>query len=194
MSKFSFNREILRKVLHIATCIFPILLYHYGARSCMPYFFACGVLFVFFDIVRIKNSHIESIYNYFFSIVTKEYEYKKLTSASYVCLSIIFVTFFFNEKIAIASLFLMSLSDPFASIFGRYFGAFKIYNKSLEGSIVFFVISCSILIILNFSYSISIVVSLFCTAVELFSRQIRIDDNLLIPVTASSFLFLLQYI
>ena len=194
MSEFSFNREILRKIFHISTCIFPVLLYFYGSQLCMPYFFICGVLFISFDIARMKNHHIESIYNYFFSIVTKEYEYKRLTSASYVCLSILFVTFFFDEKIAIASLLLMSLSDPFASVFGRYFGSFKIYEKSLEGSIVFYIISCSVLIALNFSYSISIIVSLFCTVVELLSRKIKIDDNFLIPVTASFILFFLQYI
>ena len=34
----------------------------------------------------------------------------------------------FNEKIAVVSLLIMSLSDPFASLSGSYFGKLKIYQ------------------------------------------------------------------
>ena len=194
MHEFSFNREILRKLFHLLTCIFPVFLYYYGKETCFPYFFICGVLFISFDIARQKNNQIRLIYNYFFSIVTRSCEEKGLTSASYICLSIILITFLFDGKIAIVSLLIMSLSDPFASLFGRYFGKFKIHDKSLEGSITFFLVSCIILISFNFSYLETIVVSLFCAIIELLSNKIKIDDNLLIPATASGVLFFLQYI
>ena len=179
------KREILRKTLHLLTSVFPILLYYYGKEACSLYFFLAGILFIFFDIARQINSQIKSIYNYFFSIITRDYEQEGLTSAFYICLAIILVTFLFDERIAIASLLIMSLSDPFAYFFGLYFGKFKIYDKSLEGSITFFFVSSSILIFFGFPYFEVIIVSLFCAVVELFSNKINLDDNLLIPFTAS---------
>ena len=194
MNELLLNREILRKLSHASTCIFPMLLYYYGKESCLPYFFLCGILFISFDIGRQRNQTLNSIYNYFFSILTRDCEYKRITSASYMCLSIMLVTFIFDARIAIVSLSIMSLSDPCATLFGRYFGHFRIYTKSLEGSIAFFLITSCILIFFSFSYSKVILVSLFCSMVELFSNQIHIDDNFLIPCMASTMLFFLQYI
>ena len=128
------------------------------------------------------------------SILTRDYEQRKLTGASYVCFSVIFVTFFFDERIAIASLLIMSIADPCASLFGQYFGQFKIYTKTLEGSIIFFIVSSAILISFSISYMEVIIVSLICTIAELFSEKIKIDDNFLIPTIGSMTLFSLQYI
>ena len=191
MHEFLSNREILRKIFHTLTCIFPLSLYYYGKDVCLLYFFLAGLSFIFFDIARQKSSRIKSIYNYFFSIVTRDYEHKGLTSASYICFSIICVTFFFNEKIAIVSLLIVGLSDPLASLCGAYFGKLKIYDKSLEGSITFFLVSAVILMSFSFSYLEVIIVALLCTTVELFSNKIKLDDNLLIPFTASITLFFL---
>jgi len=188
------HREILRKLFHLSTCIFPFLLYRYGKEVCFPYFFIFLISFILFDIGRQKSTFISSVYNYFFSILTRDYEQERLTGASYVCFSVIFVTFFFDEKIAIVSLLMMSIADPCASLFGQYFGRFKIYTKTLEGSIAFFIISGSILIFFSIPYIEVIMVSLICTIVELFSKKIKIDDNFLIPLAGSMTLFFLQYI
>ena len=112
-----------------------------------------------------------------------------------VCYSkVVVVTFFFDERIAIASLLIMSIADPCASLFGQYFGQFKIYTKTLEGSIIFFIVSGAILISFSISYMEVIIVSLICTIAELFSEKIKIDDNFLIPTIGSMTLFSLQYI
>ena len=194
MYELLFKGEIIRKLFHVFTCIFPLLLYYYGTEICSPYFFLCGLLFISFDIARQSNHKIRLIFDYFFSKMTRDYEEKGLTGASYACFSIILITFLFDAKIAIVSLLIMSLSDPIASLFGYYFGCFKIYNKSLEGSIAFFFVSSIVLISFDFSYLEVIVASLFCAIIELLSNKIKIDDNLLIPATGSGVLFFLQYI
>ena len=194
MYKLAFKREILRKLIHLSTLFFPLFLYCYGKQKCLPYFLLCGILFISFDICRQKSNLIKSIYNYFFSTITRNHEDKGLTGASYVFLSVILITFIFDKNIAIVSLLIMIFPDASASLFGRYFGNFKIYDKSLEGSLVFFIVSCIILIFFSFPYLESIVVALFCTTVELLSNKIKIDDNFLIPFTASVTIFFLQYI
>ena len=89
---------------------------------------------------------------------------------------------------------MMSFSDPCASLFGQCFGQLKLSSKTLEGSIVFFIVSSLILMFFSIPYANIIIVSLACSIVELFSKKIKIDDNLLIPVTGSVILFFLQYI
>ena len=88
-----------------------------------------GTLFLICDISRIKIKKIGGLYDYFFIRITKNHEKMSLTGASHVFLSLIIVTLFFNEKIAMASLLIMSISDPIAAIVGRKFGQLKIYDN-----------------------------------------------------------------
>ena len=144
------------------------------------------------DIVRLKNSQVQLLYNKYFSIVTKEYECNNLTSASYVFLSLLIVVSLFSETVAAAALMIMILSDPIASLVGRYFGKFKLVGeKTLEGSIVFFIITAIVLINFEFTSFKVIFVASGCTLIELFSKEINIDDNLLIPLVSAGLLFIL---
>ena len=186
--------EILRKLFHISTCIFPLSLYYYGKEVCLPYFFICLISFLLFDIGRQKSVFLNSFFNYFFSKLTRDYEDERLTGASYICFSILLITLIFETKIAVVSLLIMSFADPCASLFGQSFGRFKLYDKTLEGSIAFFIATSLTLMFFSIPYANIIIVSLACSIVELFSKKIKIDDNLLIPVTGSVILFFLQYI
>ena len=129
--------------------------------------------------VKLKN------YIYFFNYVTRPSEESKLTGATYVFYFNFIYKFFSIKEIALASLLIMSISDPFAALVGRSFGSFSILNKSLEGSISFFVITFLILFLLNFDSLVILTVASFCTIIELFSKKINIDDNLLVPICAS---------
>ena len=192
MSQFSFQRELLRKSLHLIVIIFPLLLLEFGKVVCLPYFLTISLLFIALDISRLKFTQVEELYNKFFAIVTKDYEQSKLTSASYVFLALLITTFLFNESIAAAGLIIMILADPMASLFGRVFGNFKLVgNKTIEGSIAFFIAASIVLLSLGFSAYHVIVVALGSSCIELFSQKIKVDDNLLIPLVSSSLLFIL---
>ena len=180
------EKNIIRNLLHFSTCIFPISLYHFGQEICLPYFITIGLLFLICDISRIKIKKISDLYDYFFNTMTKNHERISLTGASYVFISLIIVNLFFSEKIVIVSLLIMSISDPIAAIVGRWVGQLKIYNKTLEGAIAFFIATSIILINFDFSSIQIVVVALVCCIVELFSTKLtRFDDNFLIPIVAS---------
>ena len=192
MNQFSLRREFLRKILHIIVLVFPLLLLEFGKSICLPYFLVISILFILFDIFRIKSSAVKIFYDRYFSIVTKKYEIDKLTSASYVFLSIMIVVFLFDEVSAAAALTIMILSDPVASLVGRVFGNLKLIgNKTLEGSLAFFISSIIILLLYNFEVFEVLFVSVGATLIELFSKKIRIDDNFLIPLVSATLLFVL---
>ena len=188
--EFSYKREILRKFFHLSTCVFSLMLLYFGKKICIPVFLSLGIVFFTLDFLRLKNKHIERLYNIFFGIVTKDYEEKQLTSASYVFLSLIIVAIVFEVKIASAALLIMSLSDPIASLIGRAYGKFYIFDKTLEGSIAFFIVSVMILLSFDFSSGAILSVAVLCTLIELFSNKIHIDDNLSVPIIASTLLFI----
>ena len=190
MNHFSFQRELLRKSLHVVVIIFPLLLLEFGKVVCLPYFLIIALSFIVLDISRLKFKQVKKLYDKCFSIITKDYEQAKLTSASYVFLSLLITTFLFNEPIAASGLIIMILADPMASLFGRVFGNFKLVgNKTIEGSIAFFIAASIVLLSLGFSAYHVIIVALGSTSIELFSQKIKVDDNLLIPLVSSGLLF-----
>ena len=76
---------------------------------------------------------------------------------------------------------IMSISDTLAAIIGRMYGSVKINQKTLEGSVGFFM--SSIFIVLIFS-ELNIFIATFsvlvATCAELYSP---INDNLFVPIS-----------
>ena len=187
---FSYKREVLRKIIHFSSSVFAFMLFFLGKSICIPLFIIIAILFFVADFLRLKNQYVQNIYNIFFDVVTRNSEKNRITGASYVFLSIVLVTLLFDVKIAVASLLIMSFADPVASLMGRAFGNFIILNKTIEGSISFFIVSVIVLSVFDFSSETILYVSIFCTLIELVSNKIKIDDNLLVPLSSAVLLFI----
>ena len=185
LQSFSYRREVLRKLIHLSSSFFSFMLLYLGKEICLPIFLSITIIFLLADYMRIKNFKFKKIYNIFFKIVTRPAEERHLTGAAHVFLSILIITILFDVKIACASLLIMSFADPAGALLGRYFGKFKILDKSLEGSISFFIVSVLVLLSFNFSIDKILYVSLACTVVELLSNKIKIDDNFSVPLLAA---------
>ena len=185
LQNFSYQREVLRKLIHLSSSFFPFMLLYLGKDICLPIFSSITILFLLADYMRIKNLKFKAIYNIFFKIVTRPIEERRLTGATHVFLSILIITILFDVKIACASLLIMSFSDSIGALIGRYFGKFKILDKSLEGSISFFIVSVLVLLLFDFSIDKILYVSLVCTIVELLSNKIKVDDNFSVPLSAA---------
>ena len=113
-----------------------------------------------------------------------------MTGASYVFIASTLTIILFPQTIAIAALMIMSISDTLAAIIGRSYGSIFLSNKSLEGSVSFFL--SSIFIVLTFS-SLNITISIVCVLVTtIFEVYAPINDNLLIPITFSGTYVLLD--
>ena len=73
------------------------------------------------------------------------------------------------------------------------FGKTKLFNKTLEGSMAFFLTTFTILFFFNFNLLEIFIVSSIATIVELFSTY-RYNDNILIPLVTCSAIYLLKII
>jgi dolichol kinase len=181
--------EILRKIVHLATLIIPV---GYALTSketaisfLVPFFIALLVV----DLLRHFHSGMASLFEkYFFGRVLREEEKSAFMGSTYFIFSTILSILVFPKPIAIASLFILILSDTAAALIGKWIGRVKIFGKTLEGSMAFLTTSLLIVWIYphlgRFAGSLA---ALGATIVEIL--PIRINDNLSIPLAAGAIMF-----
>ena len=189
----NFKTEIARKVMHLLSCIIGILIFILDRSIYIPILFTLTLLVVSFDIARIKFSMVQNIYNNFFSIFTRKSEKKQITGASFLFIGSSIVAFLFDKEIVFQGLLVMSFSDSCAALIGITFGKTKLFNKTLEGSMAFFLTTFTILFFFNFNLLEIFIISLIATITELFSTY-RYNDNILVPLLTCSTIYLLKII
>ena len=187
MNPLSFRNELLRKSIHGCNSIIAFSLYILDKADVLLIVSVCGSLIVCFDFLRIKTSSVQKIYNSIFGKVTRDFESHRLTGASYVMIGAFFVLLLFESKICIPALLIMSFSDSAAAIIGKLYGKTKIFDKTLEGSFAFFIVSFIIVLffIPNIDLLFSLIAIIVVTIVELVPKY-GLDDNLLIPIISAS--------
>jgi dolichol kinase len=119
----------------------------------------------------------------------KEEEYKKINDAWYFLAGIFFSWFILDLKYFQIILLILTLADPCASIIGYYFGKIKLKsNKTLEGSLAFFITS-SLILFFNIKtlFSSLYLCSIILSLVEAFTKR----DNFWIPLIGSLYLKIL---
>tara|TARA_B110000503_G_scaffold103741_1_gene154837 strand:+ start:723 stop:1238 length:516 start_codon:yes stop_codon:yes gene_type:complete len=149
---------------------------------------------LYLDISRHYNKKIKEAIEKFlgrFLRIEETNNYLSLTGSSYMALGLLISSVFFSQGLAITSWFVLIISDCFAALVGMKFGHPLFNGKSYAGMITFFVSSVLVSIMSYFTIGYSttfliILISSFLTMlVEFFSKQIKINDNLSIPLTYS---------
>ena len=102
VQNFSYKREVFRKIIHFSSSCFAFMLLFFGRDVCLPVFIIIASLFFLVDFFRLKNKYVKNIYDTFFDVVTRDFEQKRFTGASYVFLSILLITIFFDLSMYIA--------------------------------------------------------------------------------------------
>lgn len=179
--------ELLRKIIHLSSLFYP-LFYLYNTKNTLLLLLALLLTVVLcWDILRLyfPNFYLSSLFN----VCLRNKEKTNLVGATYFLFSCLFVVYFFAKDVAILSMLILIFCDTAASLFGKYFGKYKIYNKSLEG-LLFYNIAGVIVIFVFFTlyynnYSISqislaLCALVFSSIVELYSDKLKLDDNFLV--------------
>ena len=187
VSKLSFKDELKRKIVHLASSIIGLAIIYLDQEIILPLLIGSAIIFPFFDYMRINNKLLSSFYNSYFHSITRSYESKKLTGASFVFWGALITYILFTPKITGIALIVMSLADANAAIIGVGYGKTKLLNKSLEGSFAFFMTAFIILYTFKISIIISLLISLIATITELIEIP-KINDNISIPLTVAFFL------
>ena len=185
-----YRQEVYRKIIHISSSGIAFLLWYFGKDVMLPFIVTIAIIFPIVDYSKKYIPFIKKIYFSLFVFVTRLYEHRELSGASWVFMGAGFTTCIFNEEVAVIALLVMSLSDSVAAIIGIKYGSTKLFNKSLEGSLAFFITTYLIICIFTPATIImGIIVAGVTTIIELFSYY-KLNDNILIPIATALILTL----
>lgn len=197
----SIKIELIRKLNHLLIAILPIS-YLFIAKNLLLSFLIpiCSVI-ILIDYFRHKNEIIAKIFNLIFSKILRDHEKNKLCGASYFSIAAIIIFAFCPKIIAINAFLILAISDSFAAIIGKKINSKAFFEKSLAGSIAFFITGFIAIAITglifqdNILYYIFAAIALYATTIiEARPSLLKLDDNLTIPATFSFVLVILNSI
>lgn len=187
--KLDIKNELLRKSIHIGYSIVPFIYLFTDKKTIIPIVIVISVFMILIDLGRLKIHWLQNLYMSVLGKILRLHEKDNsqslFTGGTYIVLSSLFCFIFFPKDIAISAMFITTFGDTAAALYGKYFGKIKMFGKTLEGSIVFFITGCVILYfmgLLSEFFLIPALVALIIT-VSLELLPIPIDDNILIPIS-----------
>lgn len=147
--------------------------------SCL--FFPAAAIYIIIELARLKIKWIERIYLLAAKNFLRDEEYSRPSAAFYFFVGSALTILLFPKQIAVGALIVLALSDTLAALVGRRYGKYRIWNKTLEGSMAFF-ISAWLILTLYFGCEPlkHLMPALAGTLAELLPCPI--NDNLLIPL------------
>lgn len=196
---FEYNRKMFHMLIMIFPLIYILISKLWMILICLP---ILGVI-LYLDITRHYEYKVRNFIDTFFKKFIRVEESSgsfNLSGASYMIFGVFLSTVLFSKELAIASMMILAIADCVAALVGVNVGRYMINQKSLEGSIAFFMISvvvsilCYFFIGLNSSILTILIASFVTTIVELYSKQIKINDNLLIPLVYGITTMMLNFI
>jgi glycerol-3-phosphate acyltransferase PlsY len=178
--------EIRRKIMHLYPLAIPIV-YHYISReTALMILIPIGAGYVFCDIFRHVHQGFKRLFDRLItSRFLREHEKYGLIGSSYFVFGAVASIILFPKPVAIASLYILIFCDASAGIVGSGWGRTRIFGKSLEGSLAFFVAG---MIVIAFTMRDNLLWGTLAVIggalVELIPTGL--DDNFTIPVVAGA--------
>lgn len=186
--------EFYRKCLHLLLVIIPMTYHFLGKWESLKIFAAVGLVVVSLDYLRIKSQLIKNIFGRIFGSVLREHETSgaKLTGASFVAIATCINFLLFKPEIAVTGFLILVISDTLAALIGKGIPSKPFFEKSLYGSLAFFIsalivmITCGKFYHVGYWFYIFGVFAVYCvTMLEARPSLFEIDDNFLIPISFS---------
>lgn len=201
MSAVSYKHEIYRKLIHVSSLWMPLAIYFLSNTQAIALFSMLLVLLLTFEYLRFSDNKLGGMIKNIFAPILRSHELVRrfrFTGATYTVLAALLCVIFFDTSVTITALSIMLVSDAASSLVGRKWGRMRFFNKSIEGAAAFVVTAYIIVFILNWLGIIphlliaGLVAATVAAAVEFFSSQLRLDDNLAITLAVALTMTLLQ--
>ncbi len=191
--------EIKRKLLHLSSLWIPLSVYLYGKNTMLWIFVLAAILLVIGEILRQKHFLYHRQINHLLrrtkiTMIMRPHEQAgRFSGATYMLIAAVFCLLY-SSVAFVLGFFILITADSAAALIGRKYGSYKIMDKSLQGSIAFFLVAffmywivAFVLYNLPITAHIACVVAVICaTLVELFAAKLGWDDNIMIPVSCGA--------
>jgi dolichol kinase len=183
----TWQAEISRKVLHVATAIIPTVYLFTERTTMLALLSTCTVVAVVVEILRQVQPHFAVLFKRSVGFMVRSSEWRRVCGATYVFLGALLAVLLFPQKVAVAGLLILSISDTAAALIGLRFGRAPFLGKTLSGSLAFLVTAYGILVLtLPDPRGRLLLLAMAVTLVEavpaLKLGQFELNDNLTIPL------------
>ncbi|MEI7787274.1 MAG: diacylglycerol/polyprenol kinase family protein [Chlorobiaceae bacterium] len=193
IDRLKLRYEVARKAIHLSSISIPLIYYFITREIALLLLVPLFAGFFLVDLLKNFYPPVAKWYHSTFDAMLRNHELEKkpyLNGATYITMGALLLVLFFPKIIVIASFSMVSISDTFAAIIGKAFGKHRFGEKSVEGSLAFFISSVIIVAIVpEINLFIGCVMALAATLTEAFIVRIgsfKIDDNLSIPLVSAS--------
>jgi dolichol kinase len=195
----SYGVELVRKSIHLCSLSIPIAYYFISKSTALSILIPITVVFALSDILRLTHEPTRLLYAKLLGWLLRPHERhateKRLTGATYVLLSATLSIIVFPKLIVITAFSILIISDTVAALVGRKFGRRPFLNKTLEGTLGFFLSAVLVVLVtpkaegLPLEYAVGIVAACIGAIVEACSAVV--DDNLTIPLSIGAAMWIL---
>lgn len=174
-------REAGRKAIHLGALVMPVGLWFIPLEPARLILFGCFLLLAAIDISRWTDTPVSRFLRRSLRLVLRPHERRRFSGGTYIVAAGALCALLFTQPVAVASLICIIVGDTAAVFVGRSFGRTRIGQKSLEGSIAFFLASVlCILWIPGMPLGVKFAGALVAAVVE--ALPIPLDDNLTVPL------------
>tara|TARA_Y100001960_G_C14636731_1_gene808656 strand:- start:306 stop:893 length:588 start_codon:yes stop_codon:yes gene_type:complete len=187
----NFKNELYRKLIHLISLFIPIIYLWTSYYQFNLILLTITLIIIIIDTNKQRNNYLSKMFKNIFSSVIRKYEKNALLSASYMLIGFLIISVLISNKyIVVASMFITAISDSIAAVIGIKYGRIKlINNKTLEGSLGFFISTIIIISLFNLLNSV-LLLFIYCLLITL-TELLTISeyDNLTIPLSSGLILF-----
>ena len=193
IDRLKLRYEVARKAIHLSSISIPVIYYFITREIALLLLVPLFAGFFLVDLLKNFYPPVAKWYHSTFDAMLRSHELEEkpyLNGATYITMGALLLVLFFPKIIVIASFAMVSVSDTFAAIIGKAFGKHRFGEKSVEGSIAFFLASLGIVAVVpELNIFIGLAMAITATVTEAFMVRIgsyKIDDNLSIPIVSAS--------
>lgn len=176
-------RELSRKAIHLGALVLPLGIWY------VPSGYARIILFFFFlllaaiDISRWTRTPLSRWLQKTLHLVLRPHERRHFSGGTYILAAAALCSLLYAKPVAVASLIFIILGDTAAVFVGKAYGRIRIGQKTLEGSLAFFVISLlGVFWIPGLPFGVKVLGAAVAAVVE--ALPLRVDDNITVPLAA----------
>jgi dolichol kinase len=191
--------EFRRKAFHLTALIFPFFYALTTQENILRIVVPLTAFALILDAQRRRGNSLSLLIEKIFGKLMRPHERNgSLSGLSYMLVGVTITIVLYTKIIAITALLILVLADTASAIFGRIFGrhrCFGIENKSWEGFLAFAIMTWLVIMFVHGiagvypnAWLVGIAVGFATALVEVVSGRLRIDDNVLIPISAGIFL------